>query len=59
MTDIATINQQVAATRHRWAEIDRVAGDVASFIEWSAERAEYARRAMKLMGITEDDQYFA
>ena len=59
--------QQIAAVRQRWAEMSRyefenaVYGNnaVDEFIQWSAERAEYARRAMKLMGITEDDQYFA
>ena len=32
---------------------------VNSFIMWSDERAEYAARARKEMGITDNDQYYA
>lgn len=64
--------QQIAAVRQRWAMEDR--GDYMvetvefggcgsaprnSFIQWSAERAEYARAAMKEMGVTDKDQYYA
>lgn len=65
----ATI-QEVAAKRHEWVALSReeyhmykFAGlwnlsedAVSEYVLYSAERAEYAHAAMKLMGITEDDQ---
>lgn len=71
MSNAAEVNQQVAARRHEWAE--RLRCDYAfpynthserenierEFIHWSRERAEYARAAMKEMGVTDEDQYYA
>lgn len=65
--ELAIINQQIAAKRHRWVESDREEyytsnpkriDWVSGVIRWSDERAHYARMAMKAMGITEEDQYY-
>lgn len=70
---VAIMCQDVAYTRQRWAMNDYIAyranmryeqyraadEDRASFILWSGERAEYARRAMNAMGTTDEDQYYA
>ena len=70
---MAIMCQDVAATRHAWAASDREDAiyyynvgheigwnnNLVSFKVWAMERAEYARRAMKAMGITDEDQYYA
>lgn len=70
---IAGGNQRIAAMRQKWAETDRecyvsymgrnVHGMLeectTTFIAWSNDRAHYAKMAMKEMGITEEDQFYA
>lgn len=69
----ARIDQEIAKVRHNWTDslreefifyaargwkedADRARDE---FMMWAEERAYYARLAMRHMGVTEDDQFYA